>query len=151
MACPRLGVPLAVIDGCANDRQTSKGGTMGRRRGLRFLILATAGSALCALRAAVPAVQVAGAATTATGAMVSVGSPTGSHPQNAQNEPALGGRPHLAEHLGRGRELPNSSARQVGHVEDKQWIAVNDIVGSPNQDHVYAMWSVFNSSTTKIR
>ena len=62
---------------------------MGRRRGLRFLILATAGSALCALGAAVPAVQVAGAAPTATGALVSVGSPTGSHPQNAQNEPAL--------------------------------------------------------------
>src|SRR5262245_26107195 len=91
MACPWLGVPLAVVDGCANDRQTSKGGTMGRRRGLRFLILATAGSALCALGAAVPAVQVAGAATTATatGALVSVGSPTGHHPQNAQNEPAL--------------------------------------------------------------
>ena len=48
-------------------------------------------------------------------------------------------------------QSPNASARQAGHVEDKQWIAVNDIVGSPNQDHVYAMWSVFNSSTTKIR
>jgi hypothetical protein len=45
----------------------------------------------------------------------------------------------------------NASARQAGHVEDKQWIAVNDIPGSPNQNHVYAMWSVFNSSTTKIR
>jgi hypothetical protein len=48
-------------------------------------------------------------------------------------------------------QSPNASARQAGHVEDKQWIAVNDIAGSPNQDHVYAMWSVFNSSTTKIR
>jgi hypothetical protein len=48
-------------------------------------------------------------------------------------------------------QSPNSSARQAGHVEDKQWVAVNDIVGSPFQDHVYAMWSVFNSSTTKIR
>jgi hypothetical protein len=48
-------------------------------------------------------------------------------------------------------QSPNSSARQAGHVEDKQWIAVNDIAGNPNQDHVYAMWSVFNSSTTKIR
>ncbi len=45
----------------------------------------------------------------------------------------------------------NASAKQAGHVEDKQWIAVNDIVGSPYQDHVYAMWSVFESSTTKIR
>jgi hypothetical protein len=48
-------------------------------------------------------------------------------------------------------QSPNSSAKQAGHVEDKQFIAVNDVVGSPNQDHVYAMWSVFNSSTTKIR
>src|SRR5260221_5640181 len=48
-------------------------------------------------------------------------------------------------------QSPNASAKQAGHVEDKQWIAVNDIVGSPNQDHVYAMWSVFESSTTKIR
>jgi hypothetical protein len=53
-----------------------------------------------------------------------------------------------------GRDLeqsPNASARQAGHVEDKQWIAVNDIVGSPYQDHVYAMWSLFESGTTKIR
>jgi hypothetical protein len=48
-------------------------------------------------------------------------------------------------------QSPNASAKQAGHVEDKQWIAVNDIAGSPNRDHVYAMWSVFNSSTTKIR
>src|SRR5215468_9099778 len=48
-------------------------------------------------------------------------------------------------------QSPNASAKQAGHVEDKQWIAVNDITGSPNQDHVYAMWSVFNASTTKIR
>ena len=53
-----------------------------------------------------------------------------------------------------GRDLEpssNASAKQLGHVEDKQWIAVDDVVGSPFQDHVYAMWSVFNSSTTKIR
>src|SRR5258708_10450959 len=48
-------------------------------------------------------------------------------------------------------QSPNASARQNGHVEDKQFIAVNDVVGSPNQDHVYAMWSVFDKSTTKIR
>src|SRR5215469_4919553 len=48
-------------------------------------------------------------------------------------------------------QSPNASARQLGHVEDKQWVAVNDIVGSPNQDHVYAMWSLFESGTTKIR
>lgn len=53
-----------------------------------------------------------------------------------------------------GRDLeqsPNSSARQAGHVEDKQWIAVNTAAASPFRDHVYAMWSVFESSTTKIR
>jgi hypothetical protein len=53
-----------------------------------------------------------------------------------------------------GRDLeqaPNASARQAGHVEDKQWIAVNAIAGNKYQDHVYAMWSVVNSSTTKIR
>jgi hypothetical protein len=33
MACPWLGVPPAVLDGCANDRQTSEGGTMGGRKG----------------------------------------------------------------------------------------------------------------------
>jgi hypothetical protein len=48
-------------------------------------------------------------------------------------------------------QSPNASARQAGHVGDKQWIAVNDIAGSPGQDHVYAMWPVFNNSTTKIR
>lgn len=41
---------------------------------------------------------------------------------------------------------PNSSSLQYGHVEDKQWIAVNHIVGHRYQDHVYAMWSVFNGS-----
>ncbi|MBO0836640.1 MAG: exo-alpha-sialidase, partial [Actinobacteria bacterium] len=45
----------------------------------------------------------------------------------------------------------NPIATQAGHVEDKQWIAVNDIPGSPNQDHVYATWDVINSNTTKIR
>jgi hypothetical protein len=48
-----------------------------------------AGGVLCALWAAVPGTQAAGAASTATGALVSVGSPTGNHPENAQNEPAL--------------------------------------------------------------
>ncbi|MDR0346640.1 MAG: glycoside hydrolase, partial [Nocardiopsaceae bacterium] len=53
-----------------------------------------------------------------------------------------------------GRDLeqsPNSSARQAGHVEDKQWVAVNDIPGSPFQDHVYSTWDVINGNTTKIR
>jgi hypothetical protein len=53
-----------------------------------------------------------------------------------------------------GRDLeqaPNASAKQAGHVEDKQWIAVNAVPTSPYRDHVYAMWSVFNKDTTKIR
>jgi hypothetical protein len=45
----------------------------------------------------------------------------------------------------------NASARQAGHVEDKQWIAVNHIVGNRYQDHVYAAWAVFNGSSTKVR
>jgi hypothetical protein len=62
---------------------------MGGRRGPRFLTLAMAGSVLCVLGAVASAAQPAGAAAPAAGALVSVGSPTGSHPQNAQNEPAL--------------------------------------------------------------
>ena len=45
----------------------------------------------------------------------------------------------------------NASARQAGHVEDKQWIAVNHIPGNQFQDHVYAAWAVFNGSSTKVR
>src|SRR3954447_6520113 len=46
---------------------------------------------------------------------------------------------------------PNASSKQVGHVEDKQWVAVNDIPGSRCADHVYAAWAVFNGSATKVR
>src|SRR5262249_60298546 len=45
----------------------------------------------------------------------------------------------------------NASARQVGHVEDKQWIAVNHIVPNIFADHVYSVWSVFNGLSTKVR
>jgi hypothetical protein len=48
-------------------------------------------------------------------------------------------------------QSPNSSAKQFGHVEDKQWVAVNHQVGNVNQDHVYAAWAVYNGSTAKIR
>jgi hypothetical protein len=48
------------------------------------------------------------------------------------------------------RNASNSSATQLGDVADKQWVAVNHIVGSPYQDHVYAMWSVFEDNNTKI-
>ncbi len=45
----------------------------------------------------------------------------------------------------------NASAKQLGHVEDKQWVAVNHIVGNKYQDHVYAAWAVFNGSAIKVR
>src|SRR4029450_13188731 len=41
----------------------------------------------------------------------------------------------------------NASARQAGHVEDKQWVAVNHIPGNKFQDHVYAAWAVFNGAS----
>lgn len=45
----------------------------------------------------------------------------------------------------------SASALQLGHVEDKQWVAVNHIVGNPFQDHVYAAWAVFNGQSIKVR
>jgi len=48
--------------------------------------------------------------------------------------------------------LPNSSSLSLGDVVDKQWVAVNHIPGNRYQDHVYAMWSTFNSlDTSKLR
>jgi hypothetical protein len=45
----------------------------------------------------------------------------------------------------------NASAKQLGHVEDKQWVAVNNIVGNPFQDDVYAAWAVFNGNGGGIK
>jgi hypothetical protein len=45
----------------------------------------------------------------------------------------------------------NASAKQLGHVEDKQWVAVNHILGNVNQDHVYAAWAVFNGNGGGIK
>src|SRR5256885_10621515 len=45
----------------------------------------------------------------------------------------------------------NASALQLGHVEGKQWVAVNDNVGNRFQDHVYAAWAVFNGQSIKVR
>ena len=45
----------------------------------------------------------------------------------------------------------NQSSLAFGHVEDKQWVAVNHIVGNANQDHVYAAWAVFNGAAIKVR
>jgi hypothetical protein len=46
--------------------------------------------------------------------------------------------------------IPNASSKTLGQVEDKQWIAVNHFPGTAFQDHVYAMWTVFNGSTSEI-
>jgi hypothetical protein len=48
-------------------------------------------------------------------------------------------------------QFSNSTAKTLGRVEDKQWVAVNHLPGSRYQDHVYAAWAVYNGSTTKIR
>jgi hypothetical protein len=40
----------------------------------------------------------------------------------------------------------NQTSLAFGHVEDKQWVAVNHIPGNPYQDHVYAMWTTFNGA-----
>jgi len=58
------------------------------------------------------------------------------------------GRTWLKGNGGRPLEASNNaSAKQAGHVEDKQWVAVNHIVGHSFQDHVYAAWAVFNGSS----
>jgi hypothetical protein len=59
------------------------------------------------------------------------------------------GRNWVKGNGGKPLEPPNNaSAKQAGHVEDKQWIAVNHIVGNRFQDHVYAAWAVFNGSSS---
>ena len=40
----------------------------------------------------------------------------------------------------------NQTSLTLGHVEDKQWVAVNHFAGSRYQDHVYAMWTTFNGA-----
>lgn len=47
--------------------------------------------------------------------------------------------------------VPNQSSKTIGGVEDKQWIAVNHFPASEFQDHVYAMWAVFNGFAVEIR
>ena len=41
----------------------------------------------------------------------------------------------------------NQTSLTLGHVEDKEWIAVDHISGNVNQDHVYAMWTTFNGAS----
>jgi len=56
-------------------------------------------------------------------------------------------------------QVPNASSFQLGHVEDKQWVAVNHYpnnnqFGNKFQDHVYATWDIVDGnvgSTVKLR
>jgi hypothetical protein len=62
------------------------------------------------------------------------------------------GRHWVKGNGGQALEPPNNaSAKQLGHVEDKQWIAVNHVVGNRFQDHVYAAWAVFNGNGGGIK
>ena len=44
----------------------------------------------------------------------------------------------------------NQSSFAFGGFQDKQWVAVNHVPGSPNVDHVYAAWAVFSGNNAKI-
>jgi hypothetical protein len=48
-------------------------------------------------------------------------------------------------------QSPNQTSLAFGHVEDKQWVAVDHFASSPCRDDVYAMWAVFNGSAVKVR
>jgi hypothetical protein len=62
------------------------------------------------------------------------------------------GRHWVKGNGGQALEPPNNaSAKQLGHVEDKQWTTVNHIVGNRFQDHVYAAWAVFNGNGGGIK
>jgi hypothetical protein len=62
------------------------------------------------------------------------------------------GRHWVKGNGGKALEPPNNaSAKQLGHVEDKQWVAVNHIPGNRYQDHVYAAWAVFNGNGGGIK
>jgi hypothetical protein len=53
-----------------------------------------------------------------------------------------------------GRDLEpnnNQTSLAAGHVEDKEWVAVNHIAGNSWQDHVYAGWTVYNGQNAKLR
>ena len=57
------------------------------------------------------------------------------------------GRTWVKGNGGQALEPPNNaSAKQLGHIEDKQWVAVNHIPLNVNQDHVYAAWAVDNGN-----
>jgi hypothetical protein len=46
--------------------------------------------------------------------------------------------------------LNNQTTKAAGGYQDKQWVAVNHVAGSPFVDHVYAAWAVFSGNNAKI-
>src|SRR5215469_6947251 len=87
---------------------------MNIRRKWRFLVPAAVGGMVWALAAGLPAAHAAGhasrASQAATGALVSVGSPTNIAVRNAQNEPAVAVDP----------TAPNILAAGAKHLVDTQ-------------------------------
>ena len=51
---------------------------------------------------------------------------------------------------GQDLEKPTSSSSFSPKFEDKQFIAVNQIVGSQNQDHVYAVWTMYKGTASEV-
>jgi hypothetical protein len=47
--------------------------------------------------------------------------------------------------------LNNQTSLSLGGFEDKQWVAVNHFPLTKYQDHVYAMWAIFNGQGIKLR
>jgi hypothetical protein len=47
--------------------------------------------------------------------------------------------------------LNNQTSLAFGGFEDKQWVAVNHSPMTKYQDHVYAMWAIFNGQGIKLR
>jgi hypothetical protein len=48
-------------------------------------------------------------------------------------------------------EKPSNSSSFSRKLDDKQFIAVNQIPGSPNQDHVYAAWTMYKGTASEVR
>jgi hypothetical protein len=46
--------------------------------------------------------------------------------------------------------LNNQTTKAAGAYQDKQWVAVDNVAGSPYVDHVYAAWAVFDGNNAKI-
>ena len=52
---------------------------------------------------------------------------------------------------GRDLEKPAKTSSYSHRFDDKQFIAVNQIPGSPDQDHVFAMWTMYKGTASEVR